>query len=110
MGMAMDIMKTRLLWWLILGTWGGVNRDKIIKCLNKKPYNANQLAEKLHLNYGTIQHHIKILEESDLIESSKNKYNKVYFLSKELGNSHDEFNNIWKEFEEWSKRGIMKCQ
>ena len=36
----------RLLWYLIAGTKGGVNRARIIKCLQERPYNANQIAEK----------------------------------------------------------------
>ncbi|HIE30965.1 MAG TPA: ArsR family transcriptional regulator, partial [Methanosarcinales archaeon] len=33
----------RMLWWLIAGTKGGVNRARIIKILHERPYNANQL-------------------------------------------------------------------
>jgi len=49
-----------MLWWLILGTRGGLNRAKIIKKLKDQPYNSNQLAEELNVNYRTITHHIKI--------------------------------------------------
>ena len=51
----------KVLWWLILGTRGGINRAKIIKKLNERPYNAHQLSEELNVNYRTIRHHIKIL-------------------------------------------------
>jgi predicted ArsR family transcriptional regulator len=59
----------RVLWWLILGTRGGVNRARIIKILNERPYNAHQIAELLELNYRTIRHHMKILEDIDVIQS-----------------------------------------
>ena len=37
----------KLIWWIFAGTSGGPNRARIVKALNKRPYNANQLAEKL---------------------------------------------------------------
>jgi DNA-binding transcriptional ArsR family regulator len=92
-------MRTRNLLWLILGTRGGVNRVKIIKILKERPYNANQLAEKLNVTYKTIQFHVEILEKSGLVSSSKEKYNKMYFLSDELENRYDEFNDVWIEIE-----------
>jgi DNA-binding transcriptional ArsR family regulator len=53
----------KILWWLIAGTKGGINRARIVNEIHKRPYNANQLAEKLKLDYKTIRHHIKILKE-----------------------------------------------
>jgi DNA-binding transcriptional ArsR family regulator len=84
----------KLYWELILGAEGGINRAKIIKQLKKNPSNINQLAEDLDVKYGTILHHIKILEEHGLIESNKKKYNKMYFLSDELDDKYDEFINL----------------
>ncbi len=51
----------RLLWWLIAGTRGGVNRARIILALHDLPSNANQLAEHLGLDYKTIRHHLDVL-------------------------------------------------
>ncbi|SCG86154.1 Regulatory protein ArsR [Methanobacterium congolense] len=74
----------KVLWWLILGTRGGINRAKIIKKLNERPYNAHQLTKELNLNYRTITHHIKILEDSNVVESTGEKYGKMYFLSDKM--------------------------
>jgi DNA-binding transcriptional ArsR family regulator len=82
-----------LYWEMILGTEGGVNRAMIIKHLKEAPLNINQIAEKLNVNYRTISHHVKILEENGLLASTKGKYNKMYFLSDELQNNYDEFIN-----------------
>ncbi|MDP1553147.1 MAG: winged helix-turn-helix domain-containing protein [Methanobacteriaceae archaeon] len=90
----------RVLWWLILGTRGGVNRARIIKILNERPYNAHQIAELLELNYRTIRHHIKILEESDVVQSTGEKYGKIYFLSEKMENNYKEFENVWKQIKE----------
>src|SRR5437870_13714622 len=57
----------RLLRYLLGGTRGGPNRAEIIKTLQNRPCNANQLAETLRLDYKTSQHHIRILEENGLV-------------------------------------------
>ncbi|MGB9936186.1 MAG: ArsR/SmtB family transcription factor [Methanobacterium sp.] len=87
----------QILWWLILGTRGGFNRARIIKKLNKRPYNAHQLAEELNVNYRTITHHIKILENSEVVESAGEKYGKMYFLSDDMGKYYSDFEVIWKQ-------------
>ncbi len=87
----------KVLWWLILGTRGGVNRARIIKKLNERPYNAHQLAEELNVNYRTIRHHIKILEDSDVVKSAGEKYGKMYFLSESMEENYDDFEIIWKQ-------------
>ncbi|MGZ7048559.1 MAG: ArsR/SmtB family transcription factor [Methanobacterium sp.] len=90
----------KALWWLILGTRGGLNRAKIIKKLNKRPYNAHQLAEELNVNYRTIRHHIKILEDSDVVKSAGEKYGKIYFLSDSMEQNYKDFEIIWKQIKE----------
>ena len=87
----------KVLWWLILGTRGGMNRARIIKKLNERPYNANQLAEELNVNYRTIRHHIKILEDSNVVKSAGEKYGKIYFLSEDMEKNYDDFEIIWKQ-------------
>ncbi len=75
----------KLLWWLIAGSSGGPNRARIILMLNERPYNAHQLAEDLDLNYKTVRHHLKVLEENNVVTSSgKQKYGELYFLSDKM--------------------------
>lgn len=90
----------KVLWWLILGTRGGLNRAKIIKKLNERPYNAHQLAEELNVNYRTIRHHIKVLEDSDVIRSAGEKYGKIYYLSDSMERNYTDFEIIWKQVKE----------
>jgi predicted transcriptional regulator len=86
----------RLLWYLIAGTRGGVNRAKIINLLNKRPHNANQLSKLLNVDYKTITHHLKVLKDNEVIISGKEKYGALYFLTDKMENNYDEFLNIWE--------------
>jgi DNA-binding transcriptional ArsR family regulator len=88
----------KLLWWLITGKRGGVNRARIIKKLNERPYNAHQLSIKLDLDYKTIRHHIKILEENNVIKPTGDSYSKLYFLTDEVENNYEIFQEIWDNF------------
>ena len=90
----------KVLWWLILGTKGGFNRARIIKKLNERPYNANQLKEELNVSYRTIRHHIKILEDAKIIKSVGDKYGKMYFLTGKMEKKYDDFEVIWKQIRE----------
>ncbi len=70
------------LWHVLAGTRGGVTRIHIIELIRERPYNINQLHQKLHLDYKTIQHHIKILTNENIITTNeKKKYGSMYFLS-----------------------------
>jgi DNA-binding transcriptional ArsR family regulator len=87
----------KILWWLIAGSTGGPNRAKIIMELNKRPSNANQLSENLNLNYKTVRHHLKILDENKIITSSGQKYGEMFFLSDKMMVSYEDFNDIWEK-------------
>jgi DNA-binding transcriptional ArsR family regulator len=90
----------KILWWLIAGTKGGVNRARIIHLLNERPYNAHQLSEKLDLDYKTVRHHIKVLEDNDVITTSGEKYGTMYFLSSAMEENYELFQSIWQESNE----------
>jgi DNA-binding transcriptional ArsR family regulator len=90
----------RLLWWLIAGTKGGINRAKIIKLIYDRPYNANQLTEKLGLDYKTVRYHLRVLEKNDVITSSgsgEKKYGAMYFLTTSMEMNYDVFEEIWEQ-------------
>ena len=87
----------RLLWYLIAGTRGGVNRAKIIKLLNKRPYNVNQLAEIIKVDYRTIRYHMDVLEENEIVTSAGEKYGMLYFLSSKMEENYETFLTIWEE-------------
>ncbi|MCR4334972.1 MAG: winged helix-turn-helix domain-containing protein [archaeon] len=72
------------IYWLLAGSKGALNRLKIISDLEKKPMNMNELSKKTGLNYTTIQHHIDLLLENNLLVERGSKYGKVLFISSQL--------------------------
>lgn len=88
----------KFLWRILAGTKGGVNRARIINELKKRPYNANQLAERLSLNYKTVKYHIEVLEENDIVVSTVKGYGALYFLSDKMEENFDTFLKIREEF------------
>ena len=89
-----------MLWWLITGTKGGFNRGRIINLLLKRPYNASQLAQKLELDYSTVRHHIKVLEDNNFVTSSGENYGIMYFISPSMEENQKLFQEIWNEMKE----------
>jgi DNA-binding transcriptional ArsR family regulator len=87
----------KLLWWLITGKRGGKNRARIIKKLHERPYNPHQLSKELDLDYKTIRHHIKVLEENKVIKSTGDSYSKLYFLTSAVEDHYDIFKDIWEK-------------
>src|SRR5207245_4489168 len=86
----------RLLWYLLGGTRGGPNRAEIIKILQNRPCNANQLAETLRVDYKTVQHHVRILEENGLVPLvNKGSYGAVLFLTAKMEEALPILDEIW---------------
>jgi len=71
----------KALWYLLAGTRGGENRARIIRALADRPRNANQLSERLDLEYNTIRYHLDKLVEHDVVEAGGDDYGKLYFLT-----------------------------
>ena len=86
-----------VLQWLIEGSRGGVNRARIIGALREEPRNANQLGIFLDMDYRLVRHHLEVLEENGLITSMGEQYGKMYFLSNELEENFEVFEEIWNE-------------
>ena len=86
----------KILWGLLAGTKGGKNRARIIDALNTRPYNLNQLAEKLSLNYKTVKYHIGVLEKNKIVISASKGYGSLYFISEDMENNFSTFLEIWK--------------
>ena len=84
----------KALWYLIAGTRGGENRARIIRLLQDKPRNANQLADNLDIGYNSVRHHLDMLEDHDIVEPGGNDYGELYFLTDQFEHHVDEFETI----------------
>ncbi len=84
----------RVLWYVLAGTKGGITRIKILNLLKDRPYNSNQLSAAMGMDYKTIQHHLRVLEENRLIMTEERKYGKMFFLSPLFEQSIDIFEEI----------------
>lgn len=90
----------KALWYLIAGTRGGPNRARIIRLLDERPRNANQLAEQLDVEYNTVRHHLDTLEEHDVVEPGGSEYGELYFLSDRFDHHRETFERITENMED----------
>ncbi len=95
----------RLLWFLFAGSRGGENRIKIIDLLKEQPYNMNQLAEAMGLDYKAIQHHIRVLEMNNMVTKQGEKYGVLYFISNYLEHNIEAFDEVKAAIEKKAKKG-----
>ena len=79
---------------LILGREGGKTTLKIIDEILVKPYNKNQLAKILNIDYNTVTHHIKIMRQHEYITEEQLGKSFYYHPSKKLFKSIKEYRII----------------
>jgi len=77
-----------ILWFIIAGTKGGVNRAKILNLIKDTPMNANKIATVLNLDHKTIVHHVKILSKNELVVKAEKDYGAEYQLSQIMKDNH----------------------
>ena len=70
-----------ILWSIIAGTRGGVNRAKILNLIRETPLNAHKISTTLNLDHKTVAHHIKILTKNGLVKKAEKDYGAEYQLS-----------------------------
>jgi len=71
----------RLLWWLFAGSAGAKTRGLVILAIKREPRNAQQLSDALHLDYTTVRHHLRVLEQNHIVITEGETYGKLYFVS-----------------------------
>jgi DNA-binding transcriptional ArsR family regulator len=89
-----------VLWQVLAGTRGGPNRVRVLRALDRRPRNANQLAEELDLSYKTIRHHLDVLEENQLVKSSDGDYGVVYMPSEKVTQYRETIDEIMEQVSE----------
>lgn len=98
--MVNDPYAKKLLWFVFTGSRGGINRLKIVNLLKQQPYNANQLAKEMNLDYKAIIHHIRVLEKNNIITKIGEKYNVTFFISNFLEANMESYNEIAEKLEQ----------
>jgi DNA-binding transcriptional ArsR family regulator len=86
-----------VLWYVLTGTRGGKNRVRILKALDDRPRNANQLAEDLGLDYKTVRHHLDVLTDNDIVSKSGDDYGAVYLPTDRTRHHWDTIEEIVRE-------------
>ena len=71
----------RLLWWLFAGSAGAATRFDVLRSIREQPRNAQQLSRALGLDYSTVRHHLRVLEQNHIIITEGDEYGKLYFVS-----------------------------
>ncbi len=84
----------RILWYVFATSKGGPTRIRIVDLLESRPYNMHQISKELKMDYKTIQHHIRVLEENRVLTAEEKKYGTIYFPSAMFENVKDIFNEI----------------
>jgi DNA-binding transcriptional ArsR family regulator len=87
------------LWYVLTGTRGGPNRLRILRAIDERPRNANQLAEELDLDYKTVRHHLDVLVENGIVETSGDDYGAVYLPSQAARDHWDTIEEIFEQVE-----------
>ncbi|MDY6819761.1 MAG: winged helix-turn-helix domain-containing protein [Halobacteriales archaeon] len=83
--------------YVLTGTRGGPNRARILRALEERPRNANQLAEDLDLDYKTIRHHLGVLMDNNVIEKVGDDYGAVYLPTDQTRHNWDIVEEIIEE-------------
>jgi DNA-binding transcriptional ArsR family regulator len=90
----------KALWYLFVGTRGGKNRARLVDTLSERPRNANQLSERLDLDYNTIRYHLEKLADHGIVETGGDDYGEMYFLTDRFERHREEFDRITAELED----------
>lgn len=83
-----------VLWYVLASSRGGPSRVRIIRALEERPRNANQLATELDLDYTTIRHHLKVLMDNNIVDRTANDYAAVYLFTEQVESNWEIVENI----------------
>jgi DNA-binding MarR family transcriptional regulator len=83
-----------LLWHLLASSRGGATRVRILRAIEERPRNANQLADDLDLDYTTIRHHTDIFVENNVLRKSADEYGAIYLFTEQVRTHWDTVEEI----------------
>lgn len=76
-----DPQTKMMFWFLFSSSRGSLTRVRIVKLLQRQPYNTHKLSQELCMDYKAVKHHLKTLEKNKLIERFDANYGAAYFLT-----------------------------
>lgn len=83
-----------VLWYLLASSRGGPTRVRLVRALDERPRNANQLATELDMDYTTIRHHLDVLMDNNVVRRTDNDYAAVYLFTDQAGDHWDTIEEI----------------
>jgi Bacterial regulatory protein, arsR family. len=83
-----------VLWYLLASSRGGNSRALILDALADQPENANQLADKLGLDYTTVRHHLDILVENNVLRRAGDGYGDIYLYTDQAAHNRKTIEEI----------------
>ncbi|MFC4357741.1 ArsR/SmtB family transcription factor [Halobium salinum] len=98
-----------VLWYVFTGTRGGPNRARILRAVEQRPRNTNQLADALDLDYKTVQHHLEVLLENDIVQNSGDEYGAVYLPSERVRSHQDTVQTIFEQLDGFDANGSTEA-
>ncbi|MFC7232795.1 winged helix-turn-helix domain-containing protein [Saliphagus sp. GCM10025308] len=78
-----------VLWYVLASSRGGPTRVRILRALEERPRNANQLATDLEFDYTTIRHHLDVLMENNVVRRTDDDYAAVYLFTEQVRSNWD---------------------
>ena len=87
---------------LFVSTKGARIRTKIMSLIKTRPRNTNQLSKEVDSDYKNIQHHLKVLEDNNLVKQFDKRYNNTYHLSTFFEANESVFDEIVIKLAKWS--------
>ncbi len=85
---------SRVLWWLFASSGGARSRTALVRAIREQPRNAQQLSEAVAMDYTTVRHHLRVLVQNRLLETTGEHYGQVYSLAPALETRWEELERI----------------
>jgi predicted transcriptional regulator len=85
-----------VLWYVLASSRGGPTRVRILRAIEERPRNANQLATELDLDYTTIRHHLDVLMDNGVLRRSGDEYAAVYLFTDQVRSNWDVVEEIFR--------------
>lgn len=83
-----------VLWHLLASSRGAATRVRILRALDERPRNPNQLAEDLDVDYTTVTHHLEIFEENNVVKATGDDYAAAYLPTDQVRSNWDTVEEI----------------